>query len=120
MLHRPFFSRRRRSPRSWSYRRAPRRQRRALRRARYTFASVLCSWRSSLSRIARVVGSKVRHVLVAQGRSDTSHGGMLAGSRLVVLQGLDDIACLLPADLWDWVDLRISRAVVGDAVTSLA
>ena len=77
------------TPRSWP--RTPRRQRRARGRAQYRFASVLCSWRSSLPRIARVIGSKVRHVLVAQGRSDTSHGGMLAGARLVVLQGLDDI-----------------------------
>src|SRR5579862_3875708 len=86
----------------------------------WAFASMSCSRARSFSRLGGVIGCEISHVLIAQRGRDATHGWMLAGALLVVLQSLDDVCRLLAADLRDRIDRWVGGPIVDDAVTSFA
>src|SRR5262245_8343829 len=69
---------------------------------------------------ARVIGGEGRDLLIAQARRDAAHRGVLAGTRAVVLQSLDQVRTLLAAELRHRIHLRKGSAISCDAVTALA
>src|SRR5678815_2278531 len=77
-------------------------------------------WNSASLVGARVISRDRRDLLIGQRRCDAAHRGVLANTRSVVLQCLDQISILLAAELRHRIDLRKSRAIARDTMAALA